>query len=86
MSPANDGNGNATTKDSTLRDGVLVNTQTWRNFGEDCSNMTASVTYMTGLERKYWLSNQDHALEATGYVDRIGSSADTVRYFYVDLP
>ncbi len=53
--------------------------------GEDCKNSAISVTYTGGLQRKFWLQNKGVSLETTGYVNQIGSPADTIRYFYESI-
>lgn len=69
-------------RDSLSRDTVLVAANFWEVYGADCKSTSVTVTYGNRLQRKYWLSNQDKSLEATGYVSQIGDKSDTIRYYY----
>jgi hypothetical protein len=50
-------------------------------------NGTVTIQYPNGTVRKYFVSSDSNAntMEATGYVTTLGSTSDTLRYYYERL-
>ena len=77
--------------DQTYRNDSLVNTQYWtinpRPVVQDADN-SILITYRNGLKRFYKLRfhvGSPSNLEATDYVDEVGSAMDTVKYYYTEI-
>jgi hypothetical protein len=85
------GNDNVENYDKVFRNGSLASTYTWLRSPSPVSNaqdMTMIISYWEGSKKQYFKIRQDatkSALEASGYIDQIGSSQDTVRYHYVRI-
>lgn len=79
-------NGTSVISDSTLRDSTLVGVNEWVGIpGQECKTSAITITYKGGLQRKFWIQNKGMSLEATAYVNQIGSRSDTIRYYYNSL-
>ncbi|KAA0991860.1 hypothetical protein [Dyadobacter aurulentus] len=77
--------------ENTFQGDSLVNVQYWSiNAGPiiDDSHSTILVNYRSGLKRFYKLRfhvGNPGNLEATDYVDEVGSAMDTVKYYYTEI-
>ncbi|GGH42587.1 hypothetical protein GCM10007423_39310 [Dyadobacter endophyticus] len=78
--------------DRIFKDGKLDTTYIWsRNPGtdSDAKKMTVLVNYEGGIKRFYKIYRQlgkPTTLEASSYLSEVGGAADTVKYYYVQLP
>ena len=83
------GNDNIDDYNKIYRDGILINKYIRaRSRGTEMSakNMTVLDRYRDNKERFYRIINgnsQNISLEASGYVEQVGSTADTLKYYYV---
>ena len=83
------GNDNIDDYNKIYRDGILINKYIRaRSRGTEMSakNMTVLDRYRDNTERFYRIINgnsQNISLEASGYVEQVGSTADTLKYYYV---
>ncbi|MBB6005368.1 hypothetical protein [Arcicella rosea] len=61
----------------TKQEGALVNCSK-DDFGD------VTIYYSNGLRRKIWKSSNENSpsIESTGYVNVLGSEADTLKYYY----
>ena len=72
------------TKETIFRDTTTIAQNEWLSYDPDCANLNFIVTYdNVTLKRKYWVSSKGEELRATGYVNQLGSKADSLMYFYV---
>lgn len=78
--------------DRIFRDGKLDTTYIWsRNPGtdSDAKKMTVLVNYEGGIKRFYKIYRElgkATTIEASAYLSEVGGTADTVKYYYVQLP
>ena len=83
------GNENGEDYSKIYKNGTLVQTRIRaRSRGTEMSakNMTVLDRYRDNTERFYRIINgnsQNISLEASGYVEQVGSTADTLKYYYV---
>ncbi|MBC3789335.1 hypothetical protein [Spirosoma utsteinense] len=78
----NDRSGNTFTGETLFTNNVNVDNKQWESFDPDCRNSSLTAIYNKTFRRKYWLSERNQRLRATGYVDQIGGKADTLIYYY----
>lgn len=82
----NDGNGNY---DKVFRNDSLIATYEWlRNpYSASTSKMTVTVSYDNWTTRYFKIRRGPDrvTLETSGYVSKIGSAEDSVRYHYVRI-
>jgi hypothetical protein len=86
ISLENDRSGNTFTKETLINDNISVGSNQWETFDPDCRNTSFTAIYSGALRRKYWLSDRNQRLRATGYVNQIGGEADTLTYYFERIP
>jgi hypothetical protein len=77
-----DSRGNSIMRETLRSDTTFIERLEWTTGDSDCRKLIVSTNYDNRKQRKYWLSEQGQTLRATGYVDELGSKADTLMYFY----
>ncbi|KAB7731631.1 hypothetical protein F5984_05210 [Rudanella paleaurantiibacter] len=71
------------TSEKLIRDTTTTATNEWLGVDPDCQNRSFVVSYDNiPLFRKYWINEPADQVQATGYVAKVGSEADSVRYYY----
>jgi hypothetical protein len=78
--------GGAVTRETLRSDTTTVEKLEWESGDRNCRELELTITYDNRQRRKYWISEQGQTLRATGYVDELGSKADTLMYFYERVP
>ncbi|HEV7351096.1 hypothetical protein [Telluribacter sp.] len=82
-----DSRGNSVARETLRSDTTTVERLEWDTVDlKNCRQQSFVVIYDNRQQRKYWLSEQGQTLRATGYVDELGSKADTLMYFYERVP
>ena len=83
------GNDNYYDREKVYIDGKLMQTSTWdrsRDADMSAKNMTVLMRYSDNTERFYKILNSNDAgkisLEASAYLKQVGSTQDTVKYYY----
>ena len=84
------GNNNIDDYSKIYRDGLLTDTyvRVRSDIEMSAKNMTVLDRFWGQKERFYRILNgnsQNISLEASGYVNKVGSSADTLKYYYVPV-
>lgn len=84
------GNDNINDFNKIYRNSLLIDTYIRVRSGTEMSakNMTVLDRFVGQKERFYRILNgnsQNISLEASGYVNKVGASADTLKYYYVPI-